>query len=148
MRKYNSPYLNYNPCDLICQSHNVKFVKFTYQFQKRARSCGCPVCVGLIRAKVQMEISRGTIIGSHGKRIRINGLKSYKRANPVTLSVRKAIVEACINGMKQMAIAADFDIAPSTVSKIFNKYGGENARRKKAEFAKRVATARAGIRAT
>ncbi len=74
MANCTKQYLKYDPCELVCQSHNVKFMKFDCGYVKGSRyklySNGCPVCVGLIRAKVQMEISRGTKIGSNGKRVR------------------------------------------------------------------------------
>ena len=40
---------------LVCSRHRVGFIKFT---GPTSHSFGCPVCVGLIRAKVQMEIGR------------------------------------------------------------------------------------------
>lgn len=57
----------YNPLDLICNLHNVKFIRYYYYMNEADRfrySHGCPVCVGLIRAKVQLEFKR---CSSHGK---------------------------------------------------------------------------------
>ncbi len=86
MANYTKQYLKYDPCELICLSHNVKFVEFDCGYRVGAKglryklnSYGCPVCVGLIRAKVQMEISRGTKIGPHGQRVRIRGTRRYVR---------------------------------------------------------------------
>lgn len=51
----------YNPLNLICASHNVKFVKFECLYKgygHYSNTHGCPVCVGLIRARVQYEFKR------------------------------------------------------------------------------------------
>jgi hypothetical protein len=56
---------SYDPLELICACHNVKFIRYEYireysQRNRSQRSYGCPVCVGLIRAKVQLEFKRGS----------------------------------------------------------------------------------------
>mgnify|MGYP001613073563 CR=1 FL=1 len=88
MANYTKQYLKYDPCELVCLSHNVRFVRFDCGYRVGPKglrykldSHGCPVCVGLIRAKVQMEISRGTKIGSHGKRVRTAGIRVHAGRN-------------------------------------------------------------------
>lgn len=53
-------YLSYDPRQLICQSHLVKFIMFSRLdwYGYKTKSHGCPICVGLIRAKVALEINR------------------------------------------------------------------------------------------
>ncbi len=95
MANCTKQYLKYDPCELICQSHNVKFVQFDCGYRVgpnglryKMNSHGCPVCVGLIRAKVQLEISRGTKIGSHGKRVRTARRRKYARGKKVKATER------------------------------------------------------------
>jgi hypothetical protein len=53
----------YNPLDLVCAAHNVQFVKYKSMMKHQwGISHGCPVCVGLIRAKVQLELHRDSVI--------------------------------------------------------------------------------------
>ena len=55
-----APYTKrYRATDLICASHNVRFVRYECRWATAVLySHGCPVCVGLIRAKVQKELGR------------------------------------------------------------------------------------------
>lgn len=103
MANCTKQYLKYNPCELICQSHNVKFVQFDSGYRVglkglryKLNSYGCPVCVGLIRAKVQMEISRGTKIGSHGRRVRTSGIRKYARRKKTEFTEKVAATGAGI----------------------------------------------------
>lgn len=91
---------HYNPLNLICSIHNVKFVNWTYIYpQKKFTKChshGCPVCVGLIRAKVRMEINRNSAWNKNGRRYLTNPRRANaptKRGRPKTKTVA-AIVEA------------------------------------------------------
>ncbi len=65
-------WLNYNPCDLVCTVHNIKFTRFSFRVsdQYNTFSHGCPVCVRLIRQDVQKSLDSGTKIGKHGYRVR------------------------------------------------------------------------------
>lgn len=76
----------YDPLNLVCTSHNVRFIEFNVNVIKyhhkngkayKWHSHGCPVCVGLIRAKVQLEKSRAYKLRSDGKR----GVKYRARNN-------------------------------------------------------------------
>jgi hypothetical protein len=60
----------YNPLELICASHGVKFVRYLASTHNDTflYSHGCPVCVGLIRAKVKLELARCYQIGVDGIR--------------------------------------------------------------------------------
>lgn len=50
----------YDPTRLVCASHRVFFVEYRCDFGNASiYSHGCPVCVGLIRGKVQFEFARG-----------------------------------------------------------------------------------------
>ena len=84
--------LDYDPCNIVCSSHRICFVRFVHRVASRYNSSshGCPVCVGLIRAKVQMEINRGIVIGKHGKRIRTS-TKRKVYAPRVRPSVKKKV---------------------------------------------------------
>ena len=55
-----APYTKrYRATDLICASHNVRFLRYECRSPAFLNySHGCPVCVGLIRAKVRMERGR------------------------------------------------------------------------------------------
>lgn len=90
---------HYSPLDLICSIHNVKFVNWTYIYpQKKFTKChshGCPVCVGLIRAKVRMEINRNSAWNKNGRRYLKNPRRPNaptKRGRPKTKTIA-AIVE-------------------------------------------------------
>lgn len=51
--------MNYDPLALVCASHRVRFVRYELRWaDAMVFSHGCPVCVGLIRARVQLECSR------------------------------------------------------------------------------------------
>lgn len=50
----------YDPKEIVCRSHCVHFVRFEARWADAViLSHGCPVCVGLIRAKVKFEMLRG-----------------------------------------------------------------------------------------
>lgn len=85
---------HYSPLDLICSVHNVKFVNWTYIYpQKKFTKChshGCPVCVGLIRAKVRLEINRNSAWNKNGRRYLTNPRKPdapTKRGRPKTKTI-------------------------------------------------------------
>lgn len=49
----------YDPLELVCGVHNVKFIKFECKVSSNpGKSHGCPVCVKIIRDKVQLEMHR------------------------------------------------------------------------------------------
>lgn len=102
IKRKNKP-TQYDPLELICVTHNVKFIKFICEYKdiNIYSSHGCPVCVGLIRAKVQLEFNRCCIIAKNGNRMPKNqtvanrGRKvpnGPKRGRPKTKTIA-AIVE-------------------------------------------------------
>jgi len=99
-------------------------------------SYGCPVCVGLIRAKVQMEIARGTKIGSHGKRIRTTIKRNRTRRVNLTMVERNCIIQAMNNGEKRSVVASRHHINASTIDRIRRS---EREKNEKTKFAKGIA---------
>ena len=145
--KFSRFYL-YNPTELICQSHNVKFIEFYVDYKMdrhyKMNSYGCPVCVGLIRAKVQMEIARGTKIGSHGKRIRTTIKRNRMRRINLTIVERNCIIQAINNGEKRNVVASRHNINSSTIDRIRRSEREKNA---KIKFAKGIAATGVAIKA-
>ena len=128
--KFSRFYL-YDPSELICQSHNVKFIEFYVDYKMsrhyKMNSYGCPVCVGLIRAKVQMEIARGTKIGSHGKRIRTVLKRNCRRRCNLTIVERNNIIQAMNNGEKRSVVASRHNIHVSAIDRIRRSEREKNA---------------------
>lgn len=100
LSKINKHFSGYDPLELICSKHNVQFIRWIYHYPdikaNKTYSHGCPVCVGLIRAKVQMERNRCCTIQSNGRKyprnVRIPNGKT-KRGRPKT-SINANIIEA------------------------------------------------------
>lgn len=88
----------YDPLELVCSIHNVKFIKFECTiYSNWAQTHGCPVCVGLIRAKVQLEFDRCCVRAKDGLRYPKNAYRSFnsngktKRGRPKTSPATTAI---------------------------------------------------------